>query len=160
MNQFDRISSIRLLDEEASLALNSFGLNEALEIGEVAKNLGIQRRLPIAIEVRMGEWTIYHASLPGSGLQNQDWLNRKANVVLLKQHSTLYERVNAEEKNINWYAENNLTEEFYAIHGGGIPIFSKVDGFVGVLLVSGLPQVDDHNFGVEVLQNYLFQKEH
>lgn len=158
MSEFGRFSSKKLLEEEASLILSSFGLLEAIEIGEIAKDLGIRRMLPIAIEIRIAEWTVYHISLPGSGPQNQSWLDRKARVVLLKQHSTLYERVNAEEKKVNWYEENNLTEEFYAIHGGGIPIISKPDGFVGVLLISGLPQLDDHIFGVEVLQSYLLQK--
>jgi uncharacterized protein (UPF0303 family) len=158
MNEFGTISSSKLLDEEETLVLDSFDVKVALEIGEIAKILGIKRMLPIAIEVRLGEWTVYHVSLTGSGPQNQGWLDRKARVVLLKQHSTLYERVNAEEKNVDWYEANNLSEELYAVHGGGIPIISKPDGFVGVLLISGLPQVDDHNFGVEVLRSYLLQK--
>jgi len=155
MNQFGRIPSIKLLEEEASLALNSFDLNHALEIGELAKDFGIQRRLPIAIEVRIGDWVIYHASLPGSVPQNQTWLDRKARVVLLKHHSTLYERLDAEERRVDWYQENKLTEELYAIHGGGIPIFTNNNGLVGILLISGLPQLDDHNFGIEVLSQYL-----
>lgn len=158
MTEFGEITSIFLLNQEASLKLDTFDLNVALEIGELARGLGIRRLLPIAIEVKVGEWTVYHISLPGSGPQNQNWLDRKARVVLLKHHSTLYERVKAEENGVDWYEMNKLTEEFYAIHGGGIPIISKLNGFVGALLISGLPQLDDHNFGVEVLQSYLLQK--
>ena len=51
--------------------------------------------------------------------------------------------------------ENNLLDETHAIHGGGLPLITKDRGFVGVLLISGLPQVDDHLLGVEVLTDYL-----
>jgi len=155
MSEVSKISSIDLIEQEASLVVSSFSVVEALEIGEIAKILGNNRKLPIAIEVRIGEWVIYHASLPGSVPQNQSWLDRKARVVLLKHHSTLYERLDAEERRVDWYQENRLSEELYAIHGGGIPIFTKNNGLVGILLISGLPQLDDHNFGIEVLSQYL-----
>jgi uncharacterized protein (UPF0303 family) len=144
-----------LLSEESALVLDSLSLNDALEIGEIAKSLGVARGLPIAVEVRLGDWIIYHASLPGSTAENQWWIDRKARVVLLKHHSTLYERVNAEERGIDWHKENNLLDETHAIHGGGLPLITKDQGFVGVLLISGLPQVDDHLLGVEVLTDYL-----
>jgi uncharacterized protein (UPF0303 family) len=144
-----------LLSEESALVLDSLSLNDALEIGEIAKSLGVARGLPIAVEVRLGDWIIYHASLPGSTAENQWWIDRKARVVLLKHHSTLYERVNAEERGIDWHKENNLLDETHAIHGGGLPLITKEQGFVGVLLISGLPQVDDHLLGVEVLTDYL-----
>ena len=153
-----RITSQSLILEEKKLALNSLTLNEAIEIGEIAKTLGSKRELPIAVEVRLGDWTIYHASLPGSTAENQWWIDRKARVVLLKHHSTMYERVSAEERGVDWHKENNLPDETHAIHGGGLPLITKNEGFVGVLLISGLPQVEDHLLGVEVLTEFLARK--
>jgi uncharacterized protein (UPF0303 family) len=147
-----------LLEEEKHLVLPSLIATDALEIGEIAKSLGTQRSLPIAVEVRIGDWIIYHASLPGSTSENQWWIDRKARVVLLKHHSTMYERVCAEERGVDWHKENNLLDETHAIHGGGLPLITKGEGFVGVLLVSGLPQVDDHLLGVEVLTEFLARK--
>ncbi len=147
-----------LLEEERHLVLPSLIVADALEIGEIAKSFGTQRGLPIAVEVRIGDWIIYHASLPGSTSENQWWIDRKARVVLLKHHSTLYERVSAEERGVDWHKENNLLDETHAIHGGGLPLITKDKGFVGVLLVSGLPQVDDHLLGVEVLTEFLARK--
>jgi uncharacterized protein (UPF0303 family) len=155
MSGIFNFSSLSLLSEEKKLTLESLSINDALEIGEIAKSLGNMKSLPIAIEVRIGSWIIYHASLLGSTIENQDWINRKANVVLLKKHSTLFERVRAEEQGINWYIENNLSETLYAIHGGGLPLITKNYGFQGVLLISGLPHVQDHFFGVEVLNKFL-----
>jgi uncharacterized protein (UPF0303 family) len=148
----------QLVNEELILTLPSLDLAGALEIGEIAKSLGVERNLPIGIEVRLGEWIIYHASLPGSKPENDWWMSRKARTVMLKHRSTMYERVSAEERGVDWYEENNLLDETHAIHGGGLPLITKDDGFVGVLLISGLPQVEDHLLGVEVLTEFLARK--
>ena len=151
-------TSSGLLQEELLLTLPALDVADAVEIGEIAKSFGTQRGLPIAVEVRIGDWIIYHASLPGSTAENQWWIDRKARVVMLKHHSTIYERVSAEERGVDWHNENNLLDETHAIHGGGLPLITKSDGIVGVLLVSGLPQVEDHLLGVEVLTEFLARK--
>jgi uncharacterized protein (UPF0303 family) len=151
-------TSSQLLVEERILTLPFLGITEALEIGEIAKSLGVARNLPIAIEVRLGDWIIYHISLPGSKPENDWWISRKARVVKLKQHSTMYERVNTEERGVDWHKENHLLDETHAIHGGGLPLITKNEGFVGTLLISGLPQVEDHLLGVEVLTEFLARK--
>jgi uncharacterized protein (UPF0303 family) len=151
-------TSTQLLIEEQILTLPSLSATEALEIGEIAKSLGVARNIPIATEVRLGDWIVYHASLPGSKPENDWWMSRKARVVMLKHHSTMYERVSAEERGIDWHKENNLLDETHAIHGGGLPLITKNEGFVGVLLISGLPQVEDHLLGVEVLTEFLARK--
>ena len=151
-------TSTQLLNEEQILTLPTLDLAGALEIGEIAKSLGVVRNLPIATEVRLGDWIIYHASLPGSSPENDRWIVRKARVVLLKHHSTMYERVSAEERGVNWHKENKLLDQTHAIHGGGLPLITKDDGFAGVLLISGLPQVEDHLLGIEVLTEFLARK--
>jgi len=151
-------TSSQLINEEQILTLPSLDLAGALEIGEIAKSLGMARNLPIALEVRLGDWVVYHASLPGSKPENDWWMSRKARVVMLKHHSTMYERVSAEERGIDWHKENNLLDETHAIHGGGLPLITKNEGFKGILLISGLPQVDDHLLGVEVLTESLARK--
>jgi uncharacterized protein (UPF0303 family) len=152
------ITSHQLLIEEEHLQLPTLTLVELLEIGNIATQFGLSRSLPIAVELRLGDWVIYHASLPGSTPENQGWIDRKARVVMLKKHSTLYERVSAEERGVDWHKENNLFDETHAIHGGGLPLITKNEGFVGVLLISGLPQVEDHLLGVEVLTEFLARK--
>ena len=151
-------TTTQLLNEEQILTLPSLDLTNALEIGEIARSLGQVRNLPIAVEVRFLDWIIYHASLPGSKPENDWWMSRKARVVMLKHHSTMYERVSAEERGVDWHKENNLLDETHAIHGGGLPLITKDDGFSGVLLISGLPQVEDHLLGVEVLTEFLARK--
>ena len=158
MTDIGRFSAAQFLAEEKILTLPHLDVSAALEIGEIGKSLGQVGNFPIAIEVRFLDWIIYHASLPGSTRENQRWIDRKARVVMLKHHSTMYERVSAEERGVDWHKENNVAEETHAIHGGGLPLITKDEGFVGILLISGLPQVEDHLLGVEVLTEFLARK--
>lgn len=150
--------STTLLKEEQTLILPSLSISDAIEIGEIALSLGKERTLPVAVEVRIGEWTVFHASLPGSKPENDWWIARKARVVMLKGHSTMYERVNAEEREVDWHQENGVSDETHAIHGGGLPLIVDGDGVKGVLVISGLPQVQDHLLGVEVLTEFLARR--
>ena len=150
-------TSENLLREEKVLSLSSLTNNDAIEIGEIATTLGKQRKLPIAIEVRISDWIVFHASLQGSKPENDWWINRKVAVVKLKQHSTMYERVSAEERGVDWHKENNVPDETHAIHGGALPLITD-EGFEGILVISGLPQVEDHLFAVEVLTEFLARK--
>ena len=150
-------SSKQLFDEEQILKLPSLTNNDAIEIGQIAVTLGSQRKLPIAIEVRISEWIVFHASLEGSKPENDWWINRKVAVVMLNQHSTMFERVSAEERGVDWHKENGVTDETHAIHGGALPLITE-EGFKGILIVSGLPQVEDHLFAVEVLTEFLARK--
>lgn len=151
-------SSAQLLREEAALQLPSLSNTDAIELGEIALAIGKERALPIAIEVRIGEWKVFHASLPGSKPENQWWIDRKARVVSLKHHSTMYERVSAEERGADWHKENHLEDETHAIHGGGLPLLVEGSGYQGVIVISGLPQVEDHLLGVEVITEFLARR--
>ena len=144
--------------EAKALVLASLSQAEALEIGTIAQAIGLDRKLPVAIEVRMKEWTIFHVSLPGSNTECDSWIARKARVVNATGNSTMYERVLAEEQGIDWYAVKGLSEESHAIHGGGLALNVVGLGLTGILLISGLPQVDDHLLGVEIVTEYLARK--
>ena len=151
-------SSTQLLKEEQTLVLEELNNSLAIEIGEIGVQFGRERKLPIALEVRIGEWTVFKAALTGSKPENDWWINRKARVVAMKHHSTIYERVLAEENGIDWHKENKVEDETHAIHGGGLPLITKKDGFVGTLIISGLPQVEDHLLGVEIITEFLARR--
>jgi len=67
--------------EAATLQLSSLTQAQALEIGAIAQAIGLDRNLPLVIEVRMKDWIVFHASLPGSTPENDSWIARKARVV-------------------------------------------------------------------------------
>ena len=144
--------------EAKALQLSSLTQAEAIEIGTIAQEIGLDRKLPIAVEVRMKDWIVFHASLPGSTPENDSWIARKARVVLATGRSTMHERVDAAERGVDWYEEKGLPEETHAIHGGALALNVSGLGCVGQLIISGLPQVDDHLFAVEVVTEFLARK--
>ncbi len=154
----DGFTSAQLALEAQTLTLSSLTQGEAIEIGEIAVAIGRDRKLPIAIEVRMGDWVVFHVSLPGSTPENDSWIARKARVTMATGNSTIYERVLAEEQGIDWYVSKGLPEETHAIHGGALPLNVTGVGLVGILLVSGLPQIQDHLLGVEAITEFLARK--
>jgi len=144
--------------EAQTLVLPSLSHEEAIEIGQIATALATDRNLAITIEVRMKEWIVFHVSMSGTTPENDWWISRKARVTMATGNSTMYERVLAEEQGIDWYSARGMAEETHAIHGGSLPLNVNGVGLVGMLLISGLPQVQDHLLGVEVIAEYLARK--
>jgi uncharacterized protein (UPF0303 family) len=148
-------TSAGLAREADALILPSLSQAQAIEIGEIGFAKASERSLPIIVEVRLGDWTVFKVALPGSNVDNDSWVARKARVVIATGKSTMFERVSAEERGVDWYAEKRLSEELHAIHGGGLALNVAGSGLTGILLISGLPQVQDHLLGVEIITEYL-----
>ena len=144
--------------EAQTLVLPSLTQAEAIEIGQIATSIATDRNLAITIEVRLKEWVVFHLSMPGTTAENDWWISRKARVTMATRNSTMYERVLAEEQGIDWYVAKAMPEETHAIHGGSLPLNVSGVGLVGILLISGLPQVQDHLLGVEIITEYLARK--
>ena len=151
-------TSRELLAEEEELIFPKLEISDAVALGEIAVKLARAKNLPVAIEVRIDDWVVFHISLPGAKPENDWWIARKARVVASDGHSSMYERVAAEEEGVDelsWYAMNNLPEESHALHGGGYPIHVAGEGHCGTILVSGVPQVDDHKLAVAAVREFL-----
>ena len=151
-------TSAGLSREAKALVLPSLTQAQAIEIGEIGFAKASTRALPIIVEVRLGDLTVFKVALPGSKPDNDSWVARKARVVMATGESTMHERVSAEERGVDWYQETGLSEELHAIHGGGLALNVAGQGLAGILLISGLPQVEDHLLGVEVVTEYLARK--
>jgi uncharacterized protein (UPF0303 family) len=89
---------------------------------------------------------------------NDLWVARKRKTVLRWGMSSwaMHHKMHDNEK---IFAEKYMLGETaggYAIHGGGVPVRLKgVKGVVGVIIVSGLKQEEDHQCIVEALQMFL-----
>lgn len=146
--------SVDLLAAEVRTVLDRLSNDDAIDIGLLAVKHAREQRLAIALEVHRAGRVVFRAALPGSTPDNDRWLTAKARVVESFHHSTLFERVRHEESNIDFYAATGLSPETFAAHGGGVPLAIKGTGVIGALIVSGLPQVEDHNFAMDVLTRY------
>ena len=148
-------SSAGLRDEAESLVLARFSLTDALHLGRIATDLAVDRGLPVLIEIVHGQRVAYRAAMPGTTADNDEWLRRKFRVVARFEESTLAVRVAHEEDDRSFNDATGLPETEFAAHGGGWPIRVSGVGVVGMFGVSGLPQVADHTFIVEVLGIHL-----
>lgn len=144
-------SSIELAGHEERCRFTDISEPLCREIGERVVEVGLARKLPITVAVQLDGREVFIKALPGADSEQLGWIARKANVVNLTHHSTMYERVSAEERGADWHEEHGVADETHAIHGGGFPLALKSGEFKGVLLISGLPQVDDHLLAYEIL---------
>jgi uncharacterized protein (UPF0303 family) len=139
--------------QEASLLLPTFDETIACRLGGILVNLAQIRNLPVVINIRSANRTFFHAALPGSAANNDNWARRKSNTALLMGRASLIIGMK-NAANGRSLATDGLSEVDYADHGGAVPLRVKGAGMVAVATASGLPQVEDHKLvvaGIEAL---------
>ena len=142
-----------LIAEDSRLILPQFTEDTALSLGTILVGFARAGRLPVVINIRTADRTLFHAALPGSAPLNDAWARRKSNVALMFQKSSLRVGLELLEKGSS-LAMNGLPQSDYADHGGAVPIRVAGAGMVAVATVSGLPSRDDHALvvkGIEAL---------
>ncbi|HEY8317198.1 MAG TPA: heme-degrading domain-containing protein [Amnibacterium sp.] len=155
MNDFPSLEE--LLADEEELQLSSFTLDDAWVLGSLLRNLAIERDLPVAIDIRRGAQQVFHAALPGSSADNDDWIRRKVRVVERFGHSSLAVGQQWRDRGTSFDAASGLDPARYAAAGGCFPVLVRSVGPVGTVAVSGLPQVEDHRFVVSAIRAFLAQ---
>ena len=143
-----------LIAEEARLVLPMFDEATALALGTILVDLARAENLPVVINIRTADRTLFHAGLPGSAPLNDAWARRKSNVALMFQKSSLLVGTMLREKGAS-LADEGLPDADYADHGGAVPIRVVGVGMVAVATESGLPQRDDHALVVRGLDALL-----
>jgi uncharacterized protein (UPF0303 family) len=140
--------------QENLLVWPSFGANDALNLGLILLEMGRAAGMPIVIDIRTPNQTLFHAALPGAAPLNDLWAQRKSNAVLKYHLSSLHlgEKIRASGKG---FAVDGLTEAEFAAHGGSVPIRLVSGLVVAAVTVSGLPQIDDHALAIAALKQAL-----
>jgi uncharacterized protein (UPF0303 family) len=144
-----------LAAEEAELQFASFTNDDAWGLGTALVEAARGQQAPVAIDIRRNHHQVFHAALPGATPDNDSWIERKARVVDRFGHSTLYLRQSFIERGTTFEAALGLDPALYAAHGGGFPILVRKVGPVGVVVVSGLPQLEDHRMVVAAVRAHL-----
>ena len=60
--------------QEQELLLKSFDHSVAWELGLIARDLGVSRGLPVAIQISRFDQIVFHSALAGACKDNDDWL--------------------------------------------------------------------------------------
>jgi uncharacterized protein (UPF0303 family) len=145
-----------LLLQEERLVFPSFDRQMAWMLGCQMRNAALEADLPLAISICFHGQRLFHAGLPGSSANNDLWLERKCAVADLFGHSSYYVGcLTRSEGNEDFNAAHRLDPAIYAAHGGAFPILIRYTGCVGTVAVSGLPQIEDHQFVVAQLEKFL-----
>lgn len=144
-----------LLDQERRLVLPSLDENDAVAIGLAILATATERDLPVTIEIRRVGRVVFRAARNGTNAHNDMYVAGKARLVERFGRSSLYERLRYEHEGTTFAEATSLAFPEFAPHGGGFPLSVAGTGPVGVAIVSGLPQLDDHALIVECLEGYL-----
>ena len=144
-----------LVREEDELWLPTLTEDTAWQLGTAAVEAARERALPVSIGLWRGEHQLFHCGLQGSTRDNDEWLRRKGRVVLRFERSSLAMARLCHEEGVTLWEEFALPPSRYAAAGGAVPLRVRGAGVVGWFGVSGLPQLDDHRFVVDVLTAHL-----
>ena len=148
-----------LAAEEEELRFAGFTHDDAWELGSGLVAAARRAGAPVAIGITRNGHRLFHAALPGSSPDNDAWIERKARVVDRFGHSSLYMRRLAADEDTTAEEMFGLDPRLFAAHGGAFPILIRSVGPVGVVVVSGLPQVEDHRMVVAALRGRLTQQD-
>ncbi|MCX4908416.1 heme-degrading domain-containing protein [Streptomyces sp. NBC_00878] len=143
-----------LEEQERRLTLPRFSYDDAWTLGTLLVELARERSAPVAIDIRRGGQQLFHAALPGSTPDNDAWIDRKRRVVERYAASSLLVGTRFRAKNTTFEDSSRLDPDTYAAHGGAFPIAVEGAGVIGVVVVSGLPQLEDHAMVVEALERF------
>ncbi|XBX07536.1 heme-binding protein [Enterocloster clostridioformis] len=145
-----------LTKQEALLQFPKFDQGDAYELEKFMVEYARSQNIVIAVSIRMGSGSIVFQYLPdGTNLLNQKWMERKYNTVRLTEDSSLMASLKWEEAG-ETPKIHGLSEEEYALCGGGFPIRIKGSKpIVGVILASNLFHIADHEFIINCLREYL-----
>jgi len=144
-----------LAAQEERLAFDRFDHETAWALGSRLVEAARAAALPVVVSISRGGQRLFHAALPGTVPDNDDWVDRKAATVLRYGHSSLHVGTQARVGGSTFEARGGLDHSRYAAHGGSFPITVRGAGVVGTVTVSGLPQLEDHAFVVEQLARFL-----
>ena len=145
----------QLENEERELRFDDFTLDDAWLLGSRMRQAAAEEELPIAIGIVLGEQRVFHAALPGSSSDNDDWLARKTRVALRYGQASLAVGESFRNGGKDFDTDSRLDTSLFAAHGGVVPIRLRGGTVIGAVGVSGLPQLDDHAFVVQQLREYL-----
>jgi uncharacterized protein (UPF0303 family) len=150
------VTGRELLDElaaqESRLVFDQFDEDTAWALGVALRDAALAAAVPVAISIRRNGQRLFHAALPGSSADNDGWLERKSAVVDRYGRSSLRVGEQFRVEGGSFDADARLHPSEYAAHGGAFPILVRGTGCVGTVAVSGLPELDDHQLVVEILE--------
>lgn len=144
-----------LEEQEQKLRFAHFTHKDALDLGLYMINRAKELETCVSVAVRSAEGAVLFQHLPdGTEKNNENWMRRKANTVLLMGCSSLRARYNLERAK-ETLEDHGLSSADYALCGGGFPVRLLDGTLAGAVTVSNLFHISDHEFVTGSLREYL-----
>ncbi len=152
-----------LSQQEALLRFPSFDPDAAWQLGSLLHSALVARKAGGTVEIECDGQLLFACTTPGAKPSQADWIRRKRNTVHRLHRSTYAIGRELVRDSATLESAHGLSETDYAAHGGGFPLWLKVDGEIeggsnliaGTIVLSGLPQRDDHNLVVAAIAEHL-----
>ncbi len=144
-----------VIKQEDALKFKSFNEADAWKLGQQMHQAATKAGHPFLIEIRLASRQLFVSALSGTSADNSEWVRRKANSVMRFQKSTYRLGREVALRGGGFDISRGIDTMTYAEHGGGFPINIIGTGVVGAVVVSGIPQRQDHEFVVEQLAIFL-----
>ena len=124
--------------------------------GHSAWALGSRLRDAVAahgctVEIEIAGHLLFACATPGANPGQANWIRRKRNTVHHFARSTYAVGRKLEVDGGTLMSRYGLADADFVAHGGGFPIWLAGTGPVGSVVLSGLPQREDHNTVVGAL---------
>jgi uncharacterized protein (UPF0303 family) len=140
--------------QEQRLHFKSMTEDDAWALGSAMRKRALERKLPLVMDVRVGNKPLFYAALPGTTPENPDWVRRKVNTVYRFEAASYRVGLEYKLRGATIDAARGMNPMDFAPAGGGFPI--RIGGLVvGCVTVSGVPQREDHAFVVESIAEHL-----
>ena len=149
-------------EDLAVLDLQEAGLQFAAFDAEVAWKLGSLLRAKLealkaggSVEIEVAGHLLFACVTAGATPGQANWIRRKRNTVRHFARCTYAIGRRLELEGATLLGRHGLNEVDFAAHGGGFPIVLQGTGMVGTVVLSGLPQREDHNLVAAALAEVL-----
>lgn len=138
-------------DDPSVPKLPRFDAGVARRLGDIAINLASRRGLPIAVGIVGAASPLFYCALDGSRTGDSDAIRRRQNTVFRFGLSSL--EVGVRFHRAGWSLQSQgLSDDDYALDGGGVPLRITGGGIVGAMTIVGLDDARDHALVVESLR--------
>ena len=143
----------KCISEESRFQFDAFDQTTAKKLGDMLYEKSLKYDKPVAIEIRINHLVVYRFFPNGTNLNNELWLNAKANTVDMLGISSLHLFAEIENGGDSM-EQRRMPVEKYAQYGGGFPLIIKNCGVIGTICVSGLYHIDDHQVIIDALSEF------
>jgi uncharacterized protein (UPF0303 family) len=153
---FDPAQDLTILaQQEALLHFAEFTPDTAWQLGHRLHDALAARPEGGTVEIELNGQLLFACATMGAKPNQADWIRRKRNTVRHFARSSYAVGRQLELDRQTLEEHHGLALADYAAHGGGFPLFLEGSGCVGTIVVSGLPQREDHKLVASAIAEQL-----